>query len=56
LKVKEPGHHNATDEALQNAMHQWLQEKECNCCGAGILALVEGWKKTVDKGGDYIEK
>jgi phage gp46-like protein len=39
LKIKEPGHHNAKD-ALQNAMHQWLHE-ECNCCGAGILALSE---------------
>lgn len=54
LKIKEPGHHNAKD-ALQNAMHQWLQE-ECNCCGAGILALAEGWKKTVNKDRDYIEK
>jgi hypothetical protein len=52
LKIKDPGHHNANDEALQNAM----QEKECNFCEAGILALVEGWKKTVEKVGDCIEK
>jgi hypothetical protein len=55
LTIKEPGHHNAIDEALQNAMHQWLQE-ECDFCGAGILAVVEGWKKTVDKDGDCIGK
>jgi hypothetical protein len=45
LKIKEPGNHNANDEELQNAMHQWLQE-ECNFYGAGILALVERWKET----------
>jgi hypothetical protein len=56
LKIKEPVHHNTIDKALQNAMHQWLQEKECNFCGAGIPALIEGWKNTVNKDGDYIEK
>ena len=56
LKVKEPGYLNANDKALQNAIHQWLQEKKCNFCGAGIHALVEGRKKTVNKDGDYIEK
>jgi len=43
------GCHYANDEALQNAICQWLQRMENNLYGVGILALVQRWKKTVDR-------
>jgi hypothetical protein len=50
------GHHYANNKILQNVMRQWLQRRESNFNLAGICALAERWKKTVNKNGGYIEK
>jgi hypothetical protein len=41
------------DKTLQKAMHQWVQGKESNFYQVGIRAVVERWKKNVDRDGDY---
>jgi hypothetical protein len=44
------------DVALQNYVHQWLQNKEFNFFLAGIHALVQRWKKVVVKCVNCVEK
>jgi hypothetical protein len=41
---------------LQDAVHQWLQRRDRNFHWAEKRALVQKWKRTVDKDGDYTEQ
>ena len=43
------------DKALKNTMCQWLQRRESIFYWAGVPAVVQRWKKTIDKDGDYSE-
>jgi hypothetical protein len=47
--------HYVNQEALQINMLQWLQRRESNFYHAEIHTLVQRWKQTVDKDGDYFE-
>jgi hypothetical protein len=53
LKVSLRGH-LADDEALENAVRQWLQRKESDVLWVEKPALVQTWKKIVGKDGEYI--
>jgi hypothetical protein len=46
----------ATDKVLYNTMHQWLQRRNSNFYHVGIHALVQRWKKTVNKEAAYVQK
>jgi hypothetical protein len=50
------GCHYGNDESVQNAMCQGLQRMESILYGVGIRAVVQRWKRTVDRDGDHIGK
>jgi hypothetical protein len=49
-----PRRHLADDEALENAMRQWLQIKESDVLWVEERALLQTWKEIVGKDGEYI--
>jgi len=44
------------DESVIRAVRTWLREQETSWYREGMHALVSHWRKTVDVGGDYVEK
>jgi len=44
------------DKALKNTTCRWLQRRESNFYWVGVPVVVQRWKKTVAKEGDYSEK
>jgi hypothetical protein len=44
------------DKALKNTTCWWLQRRESNFYWVGVPAVVQRWKRTVDKDGNYSEK
>ena len=46
--------HLADDEALENAVRQWLQRKESDVLWVEEPAFVQTWKTIVGKDGEYI--
>lgn len=56
LKEAHRGIHFEDEEAVKTSVRQWLRKQSCDFYRAGIHALVQRWTKTVEMGGDYIEK
>jgi hypothetical protein len=51
--VETPG--IANEEEIQ-AVHKWLQHQPNRFFVEGIRKLVDGWRKCIEKEGDYVEK
>ena len=51
VAVKKP-----KDKNEKMSVRQWLRRQDLAFYQAGIHALVKRWNKTVEMGGDYIEK
>ena len=56
--LKEARHviHFEDEEALRMCQHQWLKKQDHVFYQTGIHGLIERWSRTVQKGGDHIEK
>jgi hypothetical protein len=48
------GCHFRSDEEVKEAVHDWLAQQPKDFC-PGIYALVELWRRRVERGEDYIE-
>jgi hypothetical protein len=54
LKDALRGRHFRSDEKVKEAVHDWLAQQPKDFF-RGIYALVEHWRRCVERGGDYIE-
>jgi hypothetical protein len=56
LKDALHAHHFKSDEEVKEAVHDWLPQQPKDFFSRGIYALVERWRRHVERGGDYTEE
>jgi hypothetical protein len=55
LKDALRGRHFRPDEEVEEAVHDWLAQQPKDFFSQVICALVERWRRCVERGGDYTE-
>jgi histone-lysine N-methyltransferase SETMAR len=56
LKDHLRGHHDETDEAVQEAVQSWFRVSGTEFYGRGIFKILQRWQRCIDRDGDFIEK
>jgi histone-lysine N-methyltransferase SETMAR len=56
LKDHLRNHHYDNDEAVQEAVRNWLRGAETDFYLRGIFKILQLWKKCIDQDGDLVKK